>query len=1046
MRRTLQLMIALCVLLLLTPGLVSAQQRTITGTILSEDNKAPLQGVTIRVSGTNRLTQTDAQGRFSIAVNPGETLQVSYVGYETQTIRPGESNTLGISMKTIDGTLGEVIVTAMDIRRNPRELGYSVQRVDGEDIKQTQRENFINGLQGRVAGLTVNPTSGAAGASSSIVLRGFNSLSLSNQPLFVVDGIIMDNQSIDENSGGGAGVGIVERGAGLTSTNNQKTDYTNRMADINPNDIESITVLKGPEATALYGSQASSGAIIITTKKAKTNKLGIQYDNSFRFSKITRFPETIDGYQNGENGVASDMFRYFGPAYPEGTQLFNNRDNFFRTGFAQNHNLGVDFGFKNSMFRFSASYFDQDGVVPANNYKRMNFRLTNTTKIGKYVEIMPAIGFIRAENRKVLRSAGGYLISLLMWPNERDIRNWEDENGNKIPLFNANPNADYDNPLFNVNKNKNYDENDRYTASLGININPFDWLTLSGRFGYETYENPGYLQYHPQSYYISAAVNGIQDNFYRKYKGYNHTITATARKQLGKNWNARLMVGTMWQDYETSMYAVSGNDLADPNRTDSANTNPTTRTRLLRNVFGEYNKSIVRMFAYFGEASISFRNLAYLTVSQRFEEASTLPEQNRDYNYPGASLSVIMSDIFPGIKKGGILDFWKLRGSYAETARLNGAYSTQSVFTNVTSSGGGFQYGFTNNNPDLEPERQQTYEIGTELRLFRGRLMIDAAYYNTLTKGQIIENFRLSYGTGYVLNSQNAGGTRNRGLELILSGTVMRKNDFSWDMMVNFNRMWSKVTEMPANVAEYYIADTWVYGNARGGLKLGGPVTTITSAAYERSSSGEILVDPASGLPLVTTVYQPFGDRNPDFRIGWNNNFRYKNWSLSFLWDLKVGGDIFNGNDKFLTSIGKSQRTANRFDPVVVDGVLKDGKENSANPTRNTIVVIPAYHPTYYSSSMPEEIFIEKDVNWFRLRDITLSYMFPEKWTRKIKGIRNLGAFVTANDLILFTNYTGADPSVSGSGAGTRGVGAAGFDFGTIGTPVSVNIGVRAAF
>ena len=714
MRKTLQLVVALCMLLVLTPGLVWAQQRTISGTILSDDNKTPLQGVTIRVSGTNRLTQTDAQGKFSIAVGPGESLQVSYVGYETQTVKPGDSNSIGITLKAIDGTLGEVIVTAMDIKRNPRELGYSVQKVDGEELKQTQRENFLNGLQGRIAGVTVNPTSGAAGSSSSIVLRGFNSLSLSNEPLFVVDGIIMDNQSIDENSGGGSGVGMVERGAGKTSTNNQKTDYTNRIADINPNDIETITVLKGPEATALYGSQASSGAIIITTKKAKSRKLAVQYDNSFRLQKITRFPKTIDLYQNGENGIASDIFRYFGPLYEPGTKIYDNKNNFFKTGFSQTHNLGLDFGLKNSMFRFSASYFDQDGVIPNNKYKRFNLRLSNTTKIGKIIEITPSIGYIRSQNQKVLRSEGGYLVSLLVWPGSNDIRNYEDQSGGKIPLFNASsPNSDYDNPLFNVYKNRNYDENDRYTATLGINITPFDWLTVSGRFGYETYENPGYLQYHPQSFALtSAQLNGVQDNFWRKYKGYNHTITATAKHKLGKNFNARLMVGTMWQDYETSMFAISGSNLTDVNRTDSANTDPTTRTRLLRNNFGKYNLSLVRMFAYFGEASLSYKNLAYLTFSQRFEEASTLPEKNRNYNYPGASVSIIMSDIFPSIKKGNILNFWKLRGSYAQTARLNRAYSTQSVFVNVTSSGGGYQYGFVNNNPDLEPERQKTFEIG----------------------------------------------------------------------------------------------------------------------------------------------------------------------------------------------------------------------------------------------------------------------------------------------------------------------------------------------
>ncbi len=1071
MRKILQLVVALCAVFVLLPAVSQAQQRTITGTVLSDDNKTPLQGVTVRVKGTNRMAQTNAQGVFTIQVDPGQTLQISYVGYEPQEVRPGAGNTVGVSLKSSEGTLGEVVVTAMDIRRNARELGYSTQKVDGEVIKETQRENFLNGLQGRVAGLTINQTSGTAGASSSIVLRGFNSLSLSNQPLFIVDGVILDNQTIDENSNGGSGVGMVER-TGLTSTSNRNTDYQNRIADINPNDIQTVTVLKGPEATALYGSQASSGAIVITTRKAKSNKLALQYDNSFRLQRTTRFPETYDAYSNGSNGTNTGVFRYFGPAYEPGVTVHDNKDYFFRTGFAQTHNLGADFGVKNSIFRVSASYFDQDGVVPVNNFKRYNFRISNTTKIGKVLEIMPAVSYIKSKNTKVLRSAGGFMLSLLAWPGSLDIREFKDDNGDKLPIFAdnlANANAELDNPLFNVNKNKNYDETDRYTASLGVNLTPFSWLTVSGRFGYDRYETEGYLRYHPQSYYISRGVGGLQDNFWRKYNGYNHTITATATKKVG-NFNFRFMGGTMWQDYETKMYAMSGTGvvdsvsngkmykdgvvLTDANfdqyvlpASDSSATKPSTRTKLLRNVFGEYNQSIVRQIAYFGEAAASYRNMVFLSYTHRFETASTLPKQNRNYNYPGASLSLIMSDIIPAVKKGGVINYWKLRTSLAGTARLNGPYSTQSVFTNNQSSGGGFSYAFTNSNPNLEPERQKTYELGTELRMLKSRLSLDVSYYNTLNQDQIIEGFRLSYATGFVLNTQNAGSTRNQGVEVTLNTPIVSKQDFGWDMSVNFNKMWNKVIKLPANVAEYYLADTWLYGNARGGIALGGPTTTITAHGYARNNAGQLLINPANGLPISDGTFKVRGDRNPDFTVGWNNNFRFRNWKLSFLWDLKVGGDIFNGTRMYLTSIGKSPLTIDRLEPRIVEGVLNDGLQNSANPTKNTIAVIPQYLDAYYTASnMPEEAFIEKDVHWFRLRDLTLSHTFTNGFVRKIRGMKSLGFFLTANDLILLSNYTGPDPGVNGNTAGSRGVGAFGFDYGTLPAPISLNIGLRATF
>jgi len=401
-----------------------------------------------------------------------------------------------------------------------------------------------------------------------------------------------------------------------------------------------------------------------------------------------------------------------------------------------------------------------------------------------------------------------------------------------------------------------------------------------------------------------------------------------------------------------------------------------------------------------------------------------------------------VSDIFPGLKRNNLVSYWKLRTSLAGTARLNPPYSTQSVFVNNFASGGGYSYGFFNNNADLEPEKQKTYELGTEFRLFKSKLNLEVTYYNTLNKGQIINAFRLSYGTGFVLNTQNAASTRNQGVEVALDYTILKKKEFTWNTRMNFNKMWNKVEDMPRNVAEYYIADTWLYGNARGGLVLGGPTTTITAYGYARNNAGQILISPTNGVPVVDAIFRVRGDRNPDFTLGWNNLFSWKRWKLNMLWDLKVGGDIYNGNNMFLTRTGRSKLTADRLEPRVIEGVLKDGKENTATPTINTIAIIPYYEQLYYTT-MPEEAFIEKDVHWFRMRDLTLSYTFSSNF---IKGLKNLSAFITANDLILLTNYSGADPNVNGNTAGSRGVGAFGFDYGTLPSPIQVNFGIRASF
>jgi TonB-linked SusC/RagA family outer membrane protein len=1022
-----------------------AQSQTVSGTVTDAEKKSPLADVTIRVVGSTTVTKTDAKGAFTIKATPGQSLQISFSGYE-----PRKVAVTGASIK-IDllpqiAELDEVVV-AMDQKRKPRELGYSNQQVTGKEIQQTQRENFINGLQGRVAGLTITPTNGVAGASSQIVLRGFNSLSLSNQPIFVVDGIILSNSTMDETSNGGSQLGLA------SDRPNRTNDYTNRIADINPNDIESVTVLKGPEATALYGSQASSGAIIITTRKpklAKGGKPSITYDNSFRFQKITRFPNLNNDYASGSNGVASSSFNYFGPAYPDGTTKYDNINNFFKVGFSQTHNIGADFGGQKSTFRVSGSYFNQDGVIPRNSYKKYSLRVSNYTKINKWIDISPSINYTNATNDRPLRGAGGYYLNLFAWPIDNDVRNYLDANGHRKQIFTLGTSGEaVDNPLFNANANHSQDVTNRWVLNLGINIKPTSWLTIAGRFGYDTYKTTGYIFTHPESAVLTVSTGGQLDNWWTTYKGYNHTITATATKKVG-NFSLRGMLGTMWQDYRTEMYAITGTKFTDSlwNRTDSDYTTPTTRLKLLRNQYGEPNLLISRQQAYFGEVSVGYKNAIFLTYTHRFESSSIFPKDFRNYNYPAGSLSFILTDIFPDLKRSGVLNYAKLRTSLASTARLSDPYMNQSVFVQnfASSNQQPYSYGFYNNNPYLKPERQNTYEIGAEVKLLNNRILVDAAYYNTLAYDQISQGYRASYATGFVLNTQNAATTRNQGIELSVDVVPVRKKDIDWTIRFNFNHMWSEVLKLPDAIAyEYYIADTWLYGNARGGLIRNGSTGTITGYGYARNTRGDILITPSTGLPVVDANFLVRGDRTPAFTLGTNNIIRYKNWNLSFLWDLKIGGDVYNGTEQYLTNIGKSARTNDRKTPRVIKGVLNDGLQNSANPTINTLTVTPFYQQTYYTS-MPEEEFIQKNVNWFRLRDVTLNYTLSQNALRGLKGFKSLGFFITGNDLILLTNYTGADPATNGNTALSKGVGGFGFDYGNLPTPISVNFGLRANF
>ncbi|HMI77736.1 MAG TPA: TonB-dependent receptor, partial [Ferruginibacter sp.] len=402
------------------------------------------------------------------------------------------------------------------------------------------------------------------------------------------------------------------------------------------------------------------------------------------------------------------------------------------------------------------------------------------------------------------------------------------------------------------------------------------------------------------------------------------------------------------------------------------------------------------------------------------------------------------------LKKGNILNYAKFRASLANTARLNDPYSNQSFFVNNFSSSIlpiNYTYNFTVANPLLEPEKQQTYEIGTELRFLNGAISLEAAYYNTLCTNQIAQGYRASYATGGVLNTKNAASLRNEGIELTLGLTPINRQNLNWTVNFNFNHVWSKVLTLPSSIGEFndfYNSDTYI-SNVRGGLIRGQSTGTLTGSIYSRNNAGQILISPTTGLPIVTGGNSLIADRTPDFTLGTLNTIRYKNWSLSFLWDLKVGGDIYNGTDQLLTVLGKSGRTGDRHISRVIEGVLSDGLQNTANPTKNTLAIVPQYLSTYYTT-MPDEEFIQKDVNWFRLRDVTLNFMLPAKTLKHLRVVKGLSVFVTGNDLLLFTNYYGADPAVNANNPGTGGVGGYGMDLGSTSTPLSLSFGLRANF
>jgi hypothetical protein len=426
-------------------------------------------------------------------------------------------------------------------------------------------------------------------------------------------------------------------------------------------------------------------------------------------------------------------------------------------------------------------------------------------------------------------------------------------------------------------------------------------------------------------------------------------------------------------------------------------------------------------------------------VTGRNDWTSTIPKGRNSFFYPGVSSSFIFSDAFPAI---GRHMTGKLRAAYAAVGKDAKPYAYRPSLEYKTTSYGGYGYGFTGPNLDLKPEFARSYELGTELGFLDDRLGLDVTVYRKQTKDQIVNDIRGSYATGFILLNLNGADTRNTGLELTLRGTPILRNGFSWDFQANLTKARGIVLALPRGLPESYVSDTWLYGNIRNGTEPGLSTMSLTGLFYLRNKAGQLLIDPTSGLPIRSTSFVDGGyDRQPKYTVGLTNTFKLNRLSLDFLLDFRRGGDVFNATEHYLTTRGLTTSTLNRNDPLVIKGVLRDGKEDSPTPTVNNIVIVPAAQTAYYTN-MSEELFIEKNINWVRLRDIQLSYALREGFM----GTRNASVFVKGTDLFLITNYKGLDPIVNGNSAAVGGSSAAGIDFGNFPMPRGVNFGFRVGF
>lgn len=1021
-----------------------AQDRIISGTISAEKSNDPVISATITNKRTKKATQSSSNGAYSIRAAKGDVLEISSVGYGTRTVTVGDRDQIDVSLTVNERKLNEVIVTAMGVKKEKRSLGFSAQDIKGEEIAETQRENFFNAIQGRVAGATVNTTSGSPGASSQIVLRGFNSISGNNSPLIIVDGLPMNNDVFDQHK--------------LSSNqDNRSNDYTNRAADLNPEDIESITVLKGPEAAALYGTEAGSGAIVITTKRGKVQKLKVSYDNNFRFEKIMRFHEVQKTYDVGTNGAYSPTVRgFFGPKYLDNTVFYDNLENFFQVGNSHKHTISLEGGKGFTTYRFSGTYSDQHGVIPNTQYKRINTRLTVNSRINKKLDINATGSYAHNFNKKAFRGAGGYMLNLLLWPLDDDASNYlVDSNGGRriLTKLSTAPGAgdnfgESNNPYFDVNMNKNFDRLNRVNFNIGFNYEATPWLNLNWKGGVDAYSQFGAYVFHPQSSNFYT-VGGRVEEYNNRFQGYSSLFMATAKKKIGA-FTTTIRAGSSVDDRLTTTWSTRGDSVRNVNGITYKNinvnefTSTTPNRRVNSRITGRDTLTLQRSIGIFGEVNVNYRDIVYLNLTGRNDWLAEFPPQNRSYFFPSASVSFMFSEL---LGDNRILPFGKLRASVAQTGKRIPPYANQSVYTSspTATNSYGVAYDFTNNNPNLFPERQTTYEVGTELKFLNNRIGLDLTYYNTFVDRQVVVGMRASYGTGFILNTLNAASIRNQGVEAMLNIHWVKTKNFNWRMTINGSRMWNKVTDMPSTLTEFYNSDSWLAGY-RASLFLGKPTTTISGQNYLKNTAGQILIDPGTGYPLTDPNYTSIGDRNPLFAVGVQNRFSYKNLSLSFLFDVKIGGDVLNGTEQWMAQNGLSVRTLNREEVRIIPGVLNDGLQNTATPTANTIPIRPYFQNDYYLGRTYAVDFVEHDVNWVRLKDITLAYSLGARSLKKLRAFSAVSIFATGTDLFIITNYSGPDPGVNGNTPATGGVGSFAIDYGNTALPIGVNFGLRVTF
>lgn len=1008
-----------------------SQQKTITGQVLDATDGAPLSGVTVSVKGIDRSTQTDSKGAFSILLEQGGTLRFAYLGYLSQEVKPGAQNTVTVNLAQSAETLGDVIVTAMGIKRETKALGYSAQGIQSEELLKNKDPNLINSLNGKIAGVNITNSGGAPGSSASIIIRGGTSLERNNQPLFIIDGMPMDNST-------GQGDNSAFDGSTNLSTTN-----SNRAMDINPEDVESITVLKGPAAAALYGLKAAAGAIIITTKKGAEGRTEISVNSRFLSNWQNGLPEQQSIYKQGSyyNGTFTDQTsRSWGDKFQPGETIYDNMGDFFKTAHATDNSLNIAGGNQNGNFFLSASNLDQSGIVPTTNYKRSTVRFNGEQKAGIFTFGINS-SYAQSKTRKTLTGSGlwgsggsGYMESIIAWPRNDDMKVYLNEDGTKHRLLPDIPlDTDSDNPYWLINRNPQTDRTNRLIGSVYTTVKFTDWFEATYRLGIDNYTTKFNSLTSPGSSVKEAWQKGMLSETNLDYKYINSNLLLNFHKTVQEDWDFNLILGTSAEDTHVESNSARAENFTIPtflSINNAANEDKYFSQAIRRQ----------RLLGVYGDLRIAYKSLLYLSVTGRNDWASTLPKQFQSFFYPSVSASFVFTEL---MEPSTTFSFGKLRASWANVGKDAPAYQTNTyLFGPELTIGGGYRNSWTRGNNLLKPETTTSVEVGTELRFFSNRLGFDFTYYVNKSKDQILQP-RVSNATGYILSYVNTGTIENKGIEITLNGTPIKKENFQWEATLNFSHNKGVVKELPGALPILYVTDVQV-GNAKAASFDKGDFMGLSGQKWQTDSAGNLLLNWATGYPLTSTLAtHHVGNREPKFIGGLNNSFTYHNWNLSFLMDFRKGGDIYNGTEYLLTAYGLSEKTADRGSTISFTGKSLNPDTKQYETITKEVIADEKYYRDIYNAHSP---FFIQDVNWLRLRSISLAYSLPETVLNRVKFLKGATLTATGTNLLVMTNYKGMDPETSAAGAGVIGSGSVGIDYAGIPSTAGFTFGINLKF